>query len=104
MPDDLAASVARDVSAAGFRVRARVVVHAPAAAVAARINPAVGVVEPADEHTCVLATGADRLETVAVYLGMLDADFEVTEPPELVGHVRALAERYARAVAGATPG
>jgi predicted DNA-binding transcriptional regulator YafY len=98
VPDDLAASVARDVSAAGFRVRARIVVHAPAADFAARLPPAVGVVEPLDEATCVLATGADRLETVAAYLGMLDADFEVAEPPELVAHVRALADRYARAV------
>jgi hypothetical protein len=28
---------------------------------------------------------------------MLGADFEVSEPPELVDHIRALAERYRRA-------
>ena len=100
LPDggDVAAFVARGVSAAGFRVRARVTVHAPAAVVAARINPAVGVVEAIDDETCVLATGADRVEVVAVYLGLLDADFEVTEPPELVAKVRELSERYRRAV------
>jgi hypothetical protein len=28
---------------------------------------------------------------------MLGADFEVSEPPELVDHIRVLAERYHRA-------
>jgi predicted DNA-binding transcriptional regulator YafY len=100
---DIAAYVARGVSSAGFRFQARVTVHAPAAVVTARINPAVGVVEAIDEHSCVLATGADRVETVAVYLGLLDVDFEVTEPPELLARLRVLADRYhraCRAVAG----
>jgi predicted DNA-binding transcriptional regulator YafY len=94
---DVAAYVARGVSAAGYRFEARITVHAPAAVVAARINPAVGVVEAIDEHTCVLATGADSVETVAVYAGLLDADFTVTEPPELVERLRMLADRYRRA-------
>ena len=97
---DVAAYVARGVSSAGFRFRARVTVHAPAAVVTARINPAVGVVEAIDDHSCVLSTGADRVETVAVYLGLLDADFEVTEPPELVAMLGVLADRYRRAVSG----
>lgn len=100
LPDggDIAAYVARGVVSAGFRFQARVTVHAPAEVVAARINPAVGVVEAVDEHTCALATGADSVDTVAVYLGLLDADFEVTEPPELVERLRVLADRYQRAL------
>jgi predicted DNA-binding transcriptional regulator YafY len=94
---DVAAYVARGVSAAGYRFEARITVHAPAAVVAARIHPAVGVVEAVDRHTCVLATGADSVETVAVYAGLLDADFTVTEPPELVERLRMLAARYQRA-------
>lgn len=39
-----------------------------------------------------------NIDTLAVYLGMLGTDFQATEPPELVDHVRALAARYARAV------
>jgi hypothetical protein len=31
---------------------------------------------------------------MAVYLGLLDADFTVTDPPDLVDHVRRLAARY----------
>ena len=95
---DVAAYVARGVSSAGYRFRARVTVRAPAAALAARINPAIGLVEAIDDDTCVLATGADSVDTVAVYLGLLDLDFEVTEPPELVARLRILADRYGRAV------
>ena len=94
---DVAAYVARGVSSAGFRFQARITVHAPAAEVTARIHPAVGVVEAIDEHTCVLATGADSVETVAVYVGLLDAEVEVSEPPELIARLRLLADRYRRA-------
>ncbi len=94
---DVAAYVARGVSAAAFRFRARVTVHASAATVAARITPAVGVVEVIDDHSCVLVTGADRVETVAVYLGLLGTDFRVTDPPELVAELRTLSDRYRRA-------
>jgi hypothetical protein len=74
-----------------------VTVHAPAEVITDRINPAVGTVEAVDEHTCVLDTGADTIETLAVYLGMLGVDFTVTDPPELVEHVRMLSARYGRA-------
>ncbi len=96
---DLAAYVSRRVSAAAWRYRARVTVHAPAHAVLDRINAAVGTVAVVDEVTCVLDTGADTLETLAVHLGMLGADFTVDGPPELVEQVRELSGRYARAVA-----
>ncbi|WP_158882219.1 helix-turn-helix transcriptional regulator [Amycolatopsis anabasis] len=94
---DVAAYVSGRVSAAAWRYRARVVLHAPAAAVAERINPAVGVVEAVDARTCVLDTGADSIESLAVHLGMLGVDFDVTEPRELVEYIRTLAARYARA-------
>ena len=45
--DDVAAYVSGRVSAAAWRYRARVTVHAPAEVVAERINPAVGTVERA---------------------------------------------------------
>jgi predicted DNA-binding transcriptional regulator YafY len=99
LPDgDVAAYVARRVSTASWRYRARVTVHAPADALAKRIPTAYGLeVEAVDERTCILHAGADRLETLAVYLGMLGVDFEVSEPPELVEHIRTLADRYRRA-------
>jgi predicted DNA-binding transcriptional regulator YafY len=95
--DDVAAYVARRASAAAWRYQARVVVHAPAGYVLERINPAVGTVEAIGADSCVLDTGADSLDTLAVYLGLLGVDFTVTEPRELVEHLRMLAGRYQRA-------
>ncbi|PXY19381.1 helix-turn-helix transcriptional regulator [Prauserella muralis] len=97
LPEEVTDRVRRGVSAAAWRHRARVTVHAPAPVVAARINPAVGTVEAVDEHTCVLDTGSDTVESLATHLGLLGADFTVTEPPELVAELRALAGRYGRA-------
>ncbi|WP_067139263.1 helix-turn-helix transcriptional regulator [Microtetraspora malaysiensis] len=98
LPDgDVADYVSGRVSAAAWRYRARVTVHAPAEVVADRISAAVGTVEAVDAGTCVLHTGADTVETLAVHLGLLNADFVVTEPPELVAHLRTLAARYTAA-------
>jgi predicted DNA-binding transcriptional regulator YafY len=96
--DDVAAYVSRRVSAAAWRYRARITVHAPAAQVAERITPAVGTVEAVDDHTSVLDTGADTVETLAVYVGLLGFDFTVDGPPELLATLRALAARYERAI------
>jgi len=99
---DYPAFVLRTTAFAGWRVHVSITVDAPAAEVLSRINPAVGVVEAIDNNTCVLVTGADSVETVAVYIGMLGLDFTVTEPPELVAHLATLAKRYASAVRLAT--
>ena len=44
--------------------------------------------------------GADSLDTVAAYVGMLRLDFTVESPPELVPLLEAIADRYRRAAAG----
>jgi len=98
-PGDLTEFVVREVARTGWAVHARLVIDAPADEVIARINPAVGTVEPLDDDHSVLVTGGDSLEVVAVWIGMLGLDFTVQEPAELVGHLRVLAERYARATA-----
>ncbi|WP_062429984.1 helix-turn-helix transcriptional regulator [Herbidospora daliensis] len=95
-----AAYVARGVSSAAWRWRARVVVHARADVVTERVNPAVGVVEAVDEGTCVLDTGAESISSLAVHLGLLDLEFDVSEPPELIEHLRLVAERFMRAADG----
>jgi predicted DNA-binding transcriptional regulator YafY len=93
---DPASRLARGVGQATWRYRARARVLAPAAAVAARLPPAIPV-EPIDEHTCAVEVGSDTPHMLAVYLGMMDADFEVADPPELVHHLRRLVDRYERA-------
>ena len=95
---DYTAFVLREVAFAGWSVHARIRVDAPAAEVLARINPAVGVVEAIDDQTCVLVTGADSVEIIAVYIGMLGLDFFVDGPPELVDQLAVVGERYRRAV------
>jgi predicted DNA-binding transcriptional regulator YafY len=90
--------VLRDVASTGWKVHARITVFAPAQEVLARIHAAVGMVEPVDDNTCVLVTGADSLETVAVYIGMLGLDFHVDGPPALVKHLETVGRRYLRAI------
>lgn len=90
--------VVREVASSGWSVHARITVLASAEDVLARINPAVGVVEPIDEEHCVLVTGADSVETIAVYIGLLDLEFRVDGPDALVERIRELGARYGRAV------
>jgi predicted DNA-binding transcriptional regulator YafY len=99
-PGDLTELVVREVARSGWAVHARLAIEAPADEVVARINPAVGVVEARDDGRSVLVTGGDSLEVVAVWISMLGLDFTVEEPPELIDHLRGLAQRYARAVEG----
>ncbi|WET81298.1 WYL domain-containing protein [Amycolatopsis sp. QT-25] len=87
----------RGVGAALWRHHATIRLHAPAAEAAAKVPPAV-VVEAVDERTCVLKAGADTLEYLALYLGMLDTDFDVVDSPDFAGHLRKLIGRFSRAV------
>ncbi len=94
----MSAYVSRRVSAAAWKYTAHVIVHASADVVLGCINPAVGTVLPVDDRTSVLVTGADAIETIAVYVGLLGLDFSVSDPPELVAYLRKLSARYARAI------
>jgi len=94
---EVEALVSRGVPVEARLHQARVVVSAPAEELARRFGLWLGTITAIDEFSCVLETGADNLETLAGYLGLLGADFAVSEPPELVEAVRALAARYAAA-------
>ncbi|MFC7547710.1 helix-turn-helix transcriptional regulator [Plantactinospora sp. GCM10030261] len=95
---DMVAFLMRTVAITGWTVRARLHVHAPAVDVLDRIHPAVGVVEPRSSDSCDLFTGADSLDTIAAYVGMLRFDFTVESPAALVPLLQAVADRYQRAV------
>jgi len=95
---DLATYVSRGVSTATWRYRATVTVHAPAQFVAERLPASAGSIQPIDDRSCLVAIGSDTAELLAVWLGMLGADFTVTDAPELADHLRRLADRYRRAV------
>ena len=93
---DPAGHVQRAVSTAPYNVRARVRVHAPAERVRAVVPAAAGTVTPLGDDSCLLETGADRAEVLAVHLGWIGATFEVLEPPALVTAVAELADRLTR--------
>lgn len=97
---DYTAFAMRSIAASGWTVHARLRIDAAADAVLARINPTVGVVEAISGTESILVTGADSLDTIAAYIGMLGMDFTVESPDELRPLLRRYAERYLRAAAG----
>lgn len=102
-PDaEITARVADSVRTASWRYRARVIVHAPAEHVRARIPVPVDVRELGPDR-CEFTPGSDDPSMLALYLGMLDADFTVIDGPELADALTRLAARYQRAV-GQSPG
>lgn len=92
-----AAHVARGRSAARDRWQAEVILHGPLAALAQRVPPTYGSLEPLDEQRCLLRASADWLGALAVNIALLGVDFEVRSPPQLAAEIDALAERFSRA-------
>jgi predicted DNA-binding transcriptional regulator YafY len=99
LPPDrqVAEGVARGVAEATWRYRARVIVHAPAAHVRRRLPVPIEVRELGDDR-CEFQPGSDHPEMLALYLGLLDADFTIVDSPELVAALGALVARFQRAI------
>jgi predicted DNA-binding transcriptional regulator YafY len=93
---DVAAYVEKTVGQATWRYRARLLLHAPASALAGRLPPAVEL-EPVDDRTCLATVGSDDPYLLALFVGLLDVDFEIVDAPELAEQLRKLARRYTRA-------
>jgi predicted DNA-binding transcriptional regulator YafY len=91
--DDLVRYVSGRISVDPYRYRGRFTVHASADVVAARMPPTMAVVEPAGDDACVLSTGSNSLDELAMWVAQLGVPFEVHEPPELVRHIRDLGAR-----------
>lgn len=98
-PDvDLAGYLSRGVSTAPYRYHARITLYAPAETAAERIPPTVGVIEAVDQHTCLLRTGSNSLDEIAVYVALFGFRFRIDHPPELITHIRDLTARLSDAV------
>jgi predicted DNA-binding transcriptional regulator YafY len=94
--DEAARYVQRGAGTATWRYRARIRIHAPADQVRALLPLAVEVsADGAD--SCIIEAGSDSPHQLALYVGLLDLDFEIVEPPDLVEAFKHLAERYQRA-------
>jgi len=101
---DVAGYVSSAISAAPYRYQARVLIHAPLAAVAERSSPAAGRLEAVDHGTCILHTGSNSLTELALYVAVKGFGFRVLDPPELIPVLHVLAERLAAAARAADPG
>lgn len=101
IPEDAVVEhVVRRVSKGTWRYRARILVHAPAAEVAAKVSIPVDI-EAVDGTTCRVELGADDPDRLALWIARLDADIEVIEGDELAAAFDRLAARFSRAAGAA---
>jgi predicted DNA-binding transcriptional regulator YafY len=94
---DPAAYVAANLRQSPNRYTARITVHAPAASLAERWPWMKDSLTSLGDDACEYRTSDDSLDWLAMRVGMLGAEFEVHEPPELVDALRALSGRLERA-------
>ncbi|MEV0062033.1 WYL domain-containing protein [Nocardia sp. NPDC050718] len=100
--DDAVDYVVRRVSKAAWQYRARVLVHAPAAEVAAKIRIPVDI-EVVDESTCRVELGSTDPDRLALWVTQLDLDIEVIDGDELAAAFDRLATRFRRAASSPPP-
>jgi predicted DNA-binding transcriptional regulator YafY len=93
---DVAAYVSQSIASAPYRYQARILFRAPAADLAGRTSPTAGRLEAAGPDACILHTGSNSLDELALFVGLKGVDFQVLDPPELVPVLRSLAERLRR--------
>jgi predicted DNA-binding transcriptional regulator YafY len=97
--EDAASHVQRSAGSATWRYRARIRIHAPVDQVRALLPLAVDV-SPDGPDRCIIEAGSDTPHQLALYIGLLDIDFEILEPADLARAFVRLAERYHRAAQG----
>lgn len=93
--------VVRRVAQGAWTYRARVLVDAPAATVAASI-PLPLDIEVVDDTTCRVDVGSDDPDRLALWLTQLGVDIEVIDGDELATAFDRLAARFRRAAGGAS--
>lgn len=100
---DVVTFLSKRLSSASWPFRATVTLHRSATELADRIWAGMGVLEPIDDHSCLLHVGADSPWALSWMITSIDTDFTVTEPPELVEQIENLARRCASAVGPTNP-
>lgn len=96
--DDVRSFASWSVSTAAYRYQALARFHAPAEELA-RLTPPTSVqIEPEGGGTCLVRTGANSLDALAVHLTLIGVDFDILGPPELVDRAQRLATRLGHAV------
>ena len=97
-PEDLTQYVSDAIAHSPYRYRARLKLHGSADALAKRVPPWCGVLEPLDDESSFLSTGANSIESLVCLMVLAGVDFELLEPKTLAPQVRAISERLARAI------
>ncbi|MCX4777431.1 helix-turn-helix transcriptional regulator [Streptomyces sp. NBC_01264] len=95
---DLAAYVSRGISQRVYAARAVIRLRVPEQEAARIIGPADGTLEPLDEQSCILRTGAVNLDVLVIHIMMIGCEFEVVEPAELTDRIRAARDRLGRSL------
>jgi predicted DNA-binding transcriptional regulator YafY len=95
--------VQRSAGTATWRYRARIRIHAPVDQVRALLPLAVDISADGPDR-CIVEAGSDTPHQLALYVGLLDTDFDILEPPDFADAFIRLAERYRRAAQGSLQG
>jgi hypothetical protein len=82
----------------------RFLLHSPARELLGRSQLTEGMIEPVDEHSCLLTVGADSVSMLFVLVGIYDVDFTVLDPPGAARRAAELAERYQLAASHSASG
>jgi predicted DNA-binding transcriptional regulator YafY len=94
---DAAEYVRRSISASPYRYVARVRYLASKELVEQHFSPSSATVEVDGPDACVVTTGADDAERMALYLALVGCDFEILDPPDVVDGAVHAADRLRRA-------
>jgi predicted DNA-binding transcriptional regulator YafY len=94
--DDVAAYVSQSIASAPYRYQARILFRASLADVARHSSPVTSRLEATGPDSCIMHTGSNSLDELALYVGLKGFEFQVLDPPELAGVLRSLAERLSR--------
>ncbi|MFE9563971.1 helix-turn-helix transcriptional regulator [Streptomyces sp. NPDC006487] len=96
--EDLAAYVSKGISQRVYAARAVVRLRVPEHEAARIVGPADGTLEPLDEQSCILRTGAVNLDVLVIHIMLIGCEFEVVEPAELTDRIRAARDRLGRSL------
>ncbi|MFJ7268558.1 helix-turn-helix transcriptional regulator [Streptomyces sp. NPDC099050] len=96
--EDLAAYVSRGISQRVYAAHAVIRLRVPEQEAARIIGPADGTLEPLDDQSCILRTGAVNLDVLVIHVMLIGCEFEVVEPAELTDHIRAARDRLGRSL------
>jgi predicted DNA-binding transcriptional regulator YafY len=96
--DSLAEFVSRQVASSVYTYQAVLTIKAPLRQVAERTSPMAVSLEPIDENSCLMRTGAESLDRMVFHLLFIGLDFEVHEPKELADHIGLLITRLQNAI------